>query len=114
MRRIVYVILFILLSPLSLQAQTSQGLRCSGDLVVPGYFKFEVIETCGQPLSREFVGEVEVRGDSGFYGQPRYRNRQGISRTFLYVEEWIYDRQGLHVLRFEGNRLVAVESIRPK
>jgi hypothetical protein len=34
--------------------------------------------------------------------------------SMLYIEEWIYDKDGLHVLRFEGNRLVKVESIRRK
>lgn len=114
MPRIVIITILVLLWSPGLYAQSSQGLRCSGDLVSPGYLKFEVIDACGQPMTREFVGEVEVRGDHSSYGRPRHRSRQGSDRVFLYIEEWIYDREGLHVLRFEGNRLVAVESIRRK
>lgn len=89
-------------------------MRCGSDLVSPGYLKFEVLQTCGEPLSREMVGEVEIFDTDRIYDRRYSRYHARGSRIILYIEEWIYDKGGLHVLRFEGNRLVNVESVRRK
>ena len=94
----------------STSAASGLGIRCGSDLVSPGYLKYEVLQTCGEPLSREMVGEVEIFDADRRYS--RYHARG--SKVILYIEEWIYDKAGLHILRFEGNRLVNVESVRRK
>ena len=112
----ILLIVFILLGlPGLLPAFSGQGIRCGSDLVSPGYLKFEVLDTCGEPISREMVGEVEIFAGDRLYDRRfgRFRS-QGGGRIILYIEEWIYDREGLHVLRFEGNRLINVESVRRK
>lgn len=93
---------------------TGRGIRCGSDLVLPGYLKYEVLQSCGEPLSKELVGEVEFRDSGSLYDRrnSRFRNRE--SRVFLYIEEWLYKIDGLYVLRFEGNTLVNVESVRRK
>ena len=93
---------------------TGRGIRCGSDLVLPGYLKYEVLQSCGEPLSREHVGEVEFRDSGNIYDRRdgRFRNRD--SRVFLYIEEWLYHTDSLHILRFEGNTLVTVEYVRRK
>jgi hypothetical protein len=95
-------------------AASGLSLRCGTDLVSPGYLKYEVLEICGEPLSREIVGEVEITDPGRIYDRHDRRYTSRGTKIILYIEEWIYDKSGLHVLRFEGNRLVNVESIRPK
>ena len=92
---------------------SGRGIRCGGDLVAPGYLKYEVLQRCGEPLSRERIGEVE--SDVGHANDRHESLRRGrYRRVFLYIDEWLYKTDGLYVLRFEGNTLVSVESVRPK
>lgn len=114
MKTVVLSILLVLLSFAGAAAQSGLGIRCGSDLVTPGYLKYEVFTICGEPLFKDIVGEVEIR-DSDQIVDRRYSRYQGSGTTvILYIEEWIYDKGGLHLLRFEGNRLVKVESIRRK
>ena len=108
------LLLIILLMGGTLALSTGRGIRCGSDLVLPGYLKYEVRQSCGEPLSKELVGEVEYRDTGSIYDRrdSRFRNRE--SRVFLYIEEWLYHTDSLHVLRFEGNTLVTVESVRRK
>jgi hypothetical protein len=108
------IILASWLTGTGLASASGQGIRCGADLVTPGYLKFEVSKTCGEPLSKEIVGEVEFFDSDDFYDRRYSRFPERDRRLLLYVEEWIYDSGGLVVLRFEGNRLVKVESVRRK
>ena len=63
--------------------------------------------------------EVSVNAALRYTGNKKYdrssRSRQSRgSKLILYIEEWIYERETLFLLRFEGNRLVNVESVRSK
>lgn len=40
----------LLFAPSELPAQSGRGLRCGGDLVTPGYLKYEVLQSCGEIL----------------------------------------------------------------
>lgn len=90
--------LLLLVSP-SLWA--SSTLRCGSGLVSSGDTTGEVISTCGEPISRDFLGYRVV---TGYYGE----------RNEVAVEEWVYSpRSGMyHFLRFEGGRLTSVTSKR--
>jgi hypothetical protein len=78
------------------------GMRCSGRLVTtPDTTIDETLSRCGEPVSRERLGYKEV---VDYYGY----------RSEVMVEEWIYGpRNGMYYfLRFEGGRLVKVDSRR--
>ncbi len=76
-------------------------LRCGSQLISLDDHTGEVQSKCGAPLSRDFLG---YRVIVGFYGE----------RSEVQVEEWAYGpRNGMYYyLRFEGNRLVKIESKR--
>lgn len=77
------------------------SMRCSSALVTRDDPISEVLDKCGEPISRDFLGYIEVV-DSWGYSQE------------LEVEELSYGpRNGMyHFLRFEGGRLVRVKSAR--
>lgn len=90
-------ILLVLLSG-SVQAAT---LRCGSALISTDDATHEVLGKCGEPVSRDFLGYREVVDAYGF-------------RHEVAVEEWTYGpRQGMYqFLRFEGNRLIRIDSKR--
>jgi hypothetical protein len=89
------------LLPLAAQTQASSSLRCGNALVTADDPMSEVASKCGEPVSRDFIGYRERTDDYG------YRNE-------VQVEEWMYGpRNGMYYyLRFEGSRLVSVDSKR--
>lgn len=82
-------------------AQASSTLRCNNDLVSLDDTTNEVLDKCGEPVSRNALGYKEV--------VDKYRQRNEVL-----VEEWVYGpRNGMYqFLRFEGNRLRNIESKR--
>jgi hypothetical protein len=97
MKNLIYCLLLVL--PLS--AQASSTLRCNNGLISLDDTTSEVSNKCGEPLSRDFIGYREVLDDYGF-------------RNEVAVEEWAYGpRNGMYqFLRFEGNRLIKIDSKR--
>lgn len=79
----------------------STTLRCGNGLVSTGSTTDEVLHKCGEPIARDMLGSVMRTGN---YGES-YE---------LQVEEWSYaPRNGMYqFLRFEGGRLVKVDSKR--
>lgn len=77
------------------------SLRCENRLISTGDSTHEVLIKCGKPVSRDLLGYRERVDDWGF-------------RHEVVVEEWIYGpRNGMHYfLRFEGSRLVDIDSRR--
>ena len=82
-------------------AQASSTWRCDSRLVSVNDSSATVQSKCGTPVSQAAVGYVERIDDYGFMHE-------------LVVEEWVYGpRNGMyHYLRFEGNRLVRIDSKR--
>ncbi|NMY50978.1 MULTISPECIES: DUF2845 domain-containing protein [unclassified Pseudomonas] len=82
-------------------AQASSTLRCDSGLVSLDDTTSEVSSKCGEPLSRDFLGYREVLDEYGFYNE-------------VAVEEWSYGpRNGMYqFLRFQGNRLIKIDSKR--
>ncbi|MFW0756208.1 DUF2845 domain-containing protein [Pseudomonas sp. H11T01] len=80
------------------QAQAADTLRCGSQLISVGDRSGEVLQKCGEPASRDFLG------------YKRSANR----REEFQVEEWVYGpNSGMYqFLRFEGNRLVRIDSKR--
>lgn len=90
-----------LLLALPIAAQASSTLRCGSALISLNDSTRIVSSKCGAPISREFIGYREVLDEYGFYHE-------------VAVEEWAYGpRNGMyHFLRFEGNRLIKIDSKR--
>jgi hypothetical protein len=84
------------------QASQATTLRCGSQLVSAGDRAFEVQQKCGEPVSQEVIGSKET-----FSGN--FRQSQEVR-----IEEWIYGpNNGMYqYLRFEGGRLVSIDSKR--
>lgn len=89
-----------LLGSLLCSAVQAETLRCGSQLVSLGDRAFEVERKCGAPLHRDPIG----------YTLGSYERREYV------VEEWVYGPNNgmLSILRFEGNRLVAIERRRER
>ena len=79
-------------------AAASDTLRCGSQLISVGDRSSEVLQKCGEPVSRDLLG---------------YK-RSANKREEFQVEEWTYAPHGgmYQYLRFEGNRLVQITSKR--
>lgn len=93
-------ILMLALLPLQ-AALASSTLRCGSKLISLDDSSSEVLSKCGEPLSQDFLGYRERLDDYGFRQEVR-------------VDEWAYGpRNGMfYYLRFEGNRLIKIDSKR--
>ncbi|PZP21486.1 MULTISPECIES: DUF2845 domain-containing protein [Pseudomonas] len=87
-----------LLGVVASTGMAADSMRCGSNLVSVGDRAFEVENKCGAPRERDLVGFTD-----------------GYSRADLKIEEWIYGPNNgmLYILRFEGNRLIRIESRRP-
>ncbi|WP_347902068.1 DUF2845 domain-containing protein [Pseudomonas purpurea] len=79
-------------------AWAADTLRCGSQLISVGDRSSEVLQKCGEPIARDSLG------------YKRSANR----REEFQVEEWTYGpNSGMYqYLRFEGNRLVHIDSKR--
>ncbi len=71
------------------------SLRCRGGLITLGVNKLEIINKCGQPVSKDVVQT----------GSTRYR------REYVEQEEWSYNfgpNDFIHTLRLEGSTLIEI------
>jgi hypothetical protein len=86
---------------LSSAVDAASTLRCGSALVSRNDSTGDVLDKCGEPVSRDLLGYREVVDYYGF-------------RHEVIVEEWTYGpRNGMyHFLRFEGNRLDRIDSER--
>ncbi|WP_322614878.1 DUF2845 domain-containing protein [Pseudomonas sp. BIC9C] len=80
------------------QAGAADTLRCGSQLISVGDRSSEVLQKCGEPVSRDLLG---------------YK-RSADRREEFQVEEWTYGPNGgmYQYLRFEGNRLKQITSKR--
>jgi hypothetical protein len=82
-------------------AAQADTLRCGSQLISVGDRMFEVQQKCGQPVSQDIIGYKETVN--------HYRQVDQVQ-----VQEWIYGpSNGMYqYLRFEGGRLVRIDSRR--
>lgn len=85
-------------------AAQASTLRCGSQLISVGDRAFEVQQKCGIPVSQDVIGTKETFNST-------YRKSEEVR-----VEEWIYgpDHGMYQYLRFEGGRLVRIESQRQR
>lgn len=100
MRRSTLFTLVTLTAGLLSATAQADTLRCGSALVSLGDRPFEVERKCGEPVHRDPVGYT-----LGSYDRREYM-----------IEEWVYGPSNgmLSILRFEGNRLVAIERRRER
>jgi len=94
MRRLAGLVLVLSAS----QTWSADTLRCGSQLISVGDRSSEVVQKCGEPVSRDLLG---------------YK-RSADRREEFQVEEWTYGPNGgmYQYLRFEGNRLKQITSKR--
>ncbi|MGB3595887.1 DUF2845 domain-containing protein [Pseudomonas neustonica] len=81
-------------------SMNAYALRCGTNLVREGDLKFKVLQSCGEPISRETIGYID-------------RQQIGNRVRVMNIEEWIYKVSGNYQsLEFEGNELVKITLIR--
>jgi len=99
--RILLACAFLSSAPLALASST---LRCGSAVVSVGDRAAEVQDKCGEAQSRDFLGLRTLR----------IRHFYGFSQEEVPLEEWSYRMPGgmRYFLRFEGNRLVDIQSKR--
>ena len=83
-------------------AAQASTLRCGSQLISVGDRAFDVQQKCGIPVSQDVIGSKETFNST-------YRKSEEVR-----IEEWIYgpDNGMYQYLRFEGGRLVRIESQR--
>jgi len=93
------LIVGLLLSPPVAQSKDT-SMRCGTDLIDIGNSKSRVAYLCGQPFSKEIIGQTKVAD-----------NKSGIE---FFVERWTYDTSVGYftILTFKGDRLVRLEDER--
>ncbi|GFM74104.1 hypothetical protein PSCICL_50960 [Pseudomonas cichorii] len=99
--RLAGIIVLTLSGALAATAQAST-LRCGSQLISTGDRIFEVQQKCGEPVSQEVLGSKETYSSN-------YRRSEEVR-----IEEWVYGPyNGMYqYLRFEGGRLVRIDSKR--
>jgi len=100
MLRFSETLILVLVSCLLLTAHTALAgsvFRCGNELIETGDRRFEVLQKCGEPVSKEVVG----------YTITRDKKRE------LKIEEWVYgpEHGQYYYLIFEGALLVEIESV---
>jgi hypothetical protein len=93
-----YRLCMLALTLLLSSAYANAGFRCGQKLVNEGDRKSEVLNKCGEPVSRDMVGYTDtINGNIG-----------------LQIEEWSYGpNNGMYYyLTFEGGRLRQIETKR--
>ena len=101
MKKIIFIFIVLLF------AETAFALRCGNDLISIGDFKYKVLNSCGQPVSKEVIGYIDREDSDG--------NRIRVMK----IEEWIiritnYGTTYYYSLVFEGNKLFKINTVSQK
>jgi hypothetical protein len=101
-KSVIGLTLAILAGSVAPAVHAASTLRCGSQLISTGDRAFEVQQKCGEPVSQEVLGTQETFNSN-------YRKSQAVR-----IEEWIYgpDHGMYQYLRFEGGRLVRIDSRR--
>ncbi len=106
-------ITLMLASAAMLASDPAHALRCGSKLVKEGMHELEVKAICGQPASERTLGYVIRTHFDRTHGSITTRYYGGYRREVL-VTELVFNfgpRKLMRKMRFEGGRLVAIETI---
>ena len=109
--------LIAILGGLFLYPEAASAFRCGTRIVNIGDTKWEVLNKCGPPQWQEAWEEKRIdrvyrAPDLDFHRSRESRYPLGVV-TYVPVEEWTYNlgpSQFMRILRFEGNRLIRIET----
>ena len=95
------LLLFLLAAQITMAGRSKEtSLRCGNDLIDIGDSKSRIMYLCGQPISKEIVGQTKIPD-----------NKAGVE---FIIERWTYDTSVRYftILTFKGDRLVRLEDER--
>lgn len=100
-----------------LLGEPAQALRCGTKLVKDGMIESQVIEICGEPVSRHNLGYVLrpyiLKRPANTFGTHATERVYSGYHEEIMVTELVFNfgpRKLMRVLRFEGNRLKSIET----
>lgn len=100
-----------------LASDPAHALRCGQRLVKDGMYEEQVVELCGEPVSRRHLGYVLrpyiVKRPAGILGHST-RHVYGGFHEELLVTELVFNfgpRKLMRVMRFEGGRLTSIRTM---
>ena len=100
-----------------LASEPAQALRCGSRLIKDGMHESQIIELCGEPVSRRHLGYVLrpyiLKRPSGILGTNSTRHVYSGFHEELLVTELVFNfgpRKLMRVLRFEGGRLTLINT----
>jgi len=102
---------------LMLASDPAHALRCGSHLVKDGMHESRVIELCGEPVSRRYLGYVPrpyiLKRPAGILGTHSTRHVYSGFQEELRVTELVFNfgpRKLMRVLRFEGGQLTSIHT----
>ena len=107
----------ILASIFALASVPAHALRCGNRLVKKGMYETRVIELCGEPVTKQFLGYVLrpyiLTVPTGDFGMHSTRHVYGGYHEELLVTELVFNfgpRKLMRIIRFEGGRLISIRT----
>jgi len=89
-----FVLIIVAVLFLAVTTDQTLAMHCGKGLVSEGDHKYEVLATCGQPVTREVTGV-----DHKYVGEYR------IVKEWLYIIEK-YGHKQMYLLKFDGDGLI--------
>lgn len=100
-----------------LASDPAHALRCGQRLVKEGMFESQVIELCGEPVSKRYLGYVLrpyiLKLPASALGTRSTRHAYSGFHEELLVTELVFNfgpRKLMRVLRFEGGQLTSIRT----
>ena len=110
-------IVFALAGVFMLVADPAYALRCGHRLVKDGMYESQVIELCGEPVSKRYLGYVVrpyiLKLTAGGFGKHSTRHVHSGFHEELLVTELVFNfgpRKLMRILRFEGGQLTSIRT----
>lgn len=98
-------------------SEPAYALRCGNRLIKDGMYESQVIELCGEPVSRRYLGYVLrpyiLKRPAGNFGMNSARHINSGFHEELMVTELTFNfgpRKLMRVLRFEGGQLTSIRT----
>lgn len=100
-----------------LASNSAHALRCGNSLVKDGMYESQVIELCGEPVSKRYLGYVlrpyVLDLPAGGLGTHSTRHAYSGFHEEVLVTELTFNfgpRKLMRILRFEGGQLVSIRT----
>ncbi len=108
---------FSLVIAFMLASDPAHALRCGQRLVKEGMYEEQVIELCGEPASKRYLGYVLrpyiLKLPAGEFGTRSTRHAYSGFHEELLVTELTFNfgpRKLMRILRFEGGQLTSIRT----